>query len=257
MANGLKIDETKELIDDVKKDNKLKKYKRVFREYIVIFILMISIIVFQIVFISIQYNTVNFYKQNYKMNAASLYNLEKLLTKNDRRKIATSMIMKVALKYNSSFNEKTLVDVANLIYEIGELKYDIPVEEWIVLFTYESQWHIYAVSHKGAKGLGQLMPDTAQYIAKALDITWREDLTLFNPRENIRISMRYYFDLKARYKRPDIYISSYCWGGWRLNKFFKSNQKLSGIYREYIDGYKKKKSAVENLLGVKIEIDGL
>lgn len=257
MANGIKNDETKELIDDVKKDNKLKRYKTLFRDYIIIFILMILIIVFQVVFIVIQHNTVNFYKQNYKMNTASLYNLERLLTKNDRKKIATSMIMKVALKYNASFPEKLLSQVADLIYEIGELQYDIPVEEWIVLFTYESQWHIYAVSPKGAKGLGQLMPDTAQYIAKTLDITWREDLTLFNAKENIRISMRYYFDLKARYGRSDIYISSYCWGGWRLNKFFKSNQKLSGIYKEYLDGYKKKKRAVENILGIKINIEGL
>ena len=70
----------------------------------------------------------------------------------------------------------------------------IPEELFVRLVRQESGWNPGAVSHKGARGLAQLMPATARYLGVNPD----------DPRQNLEGGARY---LKEQYRR---------FGSWRL-----------------------------------------
>ena len=73
-------------------------------------------------------------------------------------------------------------------------KHDVPEDLFLRLVQRESGWNIYAVSSKGATGLAQLMPDTADRLG--VDIN--------DPQENLEGGARY---LKMMYDR---------FGTWKL-----------------------------------------
>jgi len=155
----------KSLVQGVKESKTLERYKEVMVRHKALIVVLALIILFQVFLIWNQYRQFSYYRASYKLNYLSVYNVEQTLTKKSRKKEAMQMVMKVALYYNPDWNERKLAGIAELIYEIGEQMYNIPTEEWILLFTTESEWYWRAVSKAGAKGLGQLMPVTALYLA--------------------------------------------------------------------------------------------
>lgn len=249
-----KLSDIRSLGEDIQLSEQLKKYKLIIKRY---FAPVVAFFIVVIVIIIGQWLQLKFYQNAYKLNYISVYNMEQTIVKKDRKKNAMLMISKVALKYNPKMNEITLANIAETIYDIGECKYDIPVEEWIILYTLESRWHIRAVSPAGAMGLGQLMPTTARMVAKILGIIWHGEPTLFNPVDNLKISMRYYFELKTTFKNPYYYIAAYAGGENAVGKFFKQKIKLSGDYKKYIKDLIIAKHQVEKILDKKIMISGI
>jgi soluble lytic murein transglycosylase len=67
------------------------------------------------------------------------------------------------------------------------------------LMRQESMLDKNAVSSAGAKGLLQLMPETAKTIARTLREPWLSDAKLFNPAFNIHYGGYYFKDLLARF----------------------------------------------------------
>lgn len=73
-------------------------------------------------------------------------------------------------------------------------KHGVPEDLFLRLVQQESGWNAGAVSNKGAKGLAQLMPDTASFLGVDID----------NPHQNLEGGARY---LKMMYSK---------FGNWRL-----------------------------------------
>jgi soluble lytic murein transglycosylase len=67
------------------------------------------------------------------------------------------------------------------------------------LIRQESMLDKNAMSAVGARGLMQIMPETAQHIARTLDEPWRAKNSLFNPDVNIRYGAFYYKQLLNRF----------------------------------------------------------
>lgn len=67
------------------------------------------------------------------------------------------------------------------------------------LMRQESMMDRNAVSVAGAKGLLQLMPETAKKIAKTLQEPWQSEAELFNPETNVRLGGYYFKDLLQRF----------------------------------------------------------
>jgi len=92
--------------------------------------------------------------------------------------------------------------------------YPLKYEEYIVEYASEYEVDPYmvsaviwaesgfdeeAVSHRGAVGLMQIMPDTGEWIAEKLDIAAYRDDMLFSPETNIRFGCWYYRFLSERF----------------------------------------------------------
>lgn len=84
----------------------------------------------------------------------------------------------------------------------------------------ESGFNPGAVSPKGAVGLMQLMPATAERYGLAADARRSLDQKLTDPKTNIRLGARYLRDLRALFPgKPDLVIASYNAGEGAVQKY--------------------------------------
>lgn len=86
----------------------------------------------------------------------------------------------------------------------------IPTDLLMALAWQESGWNNTVESHKGAYGIGQLMPATAVWIAT--DLIGRPELDRRNPEDNIRMSARYLRALLQRFGNETEAIGAYFQG---------------------------------------------
>ncbi|NLW17659.1 MAG: lytic transglycosylase domain-containing protein, partial [Firmicutes bacterium] len=68
----------------------------------------------------------------------------------------------------------------------------------------ESRWRVNAVSRKGAKGLMQLMPATAEWIAEKTGQGPVTEQDLFSPEINIQLGVSYLADLLTQFGDNEI-----------------------------------------------------
>lgn len=87
------------------------------------------------------------------------------------------------------------------------------------LINVESRFKIKAVSPVGARGLMQLMPGTAKYMAQKLKMPYSGEQALFDPFTNLTLGVNYLSLLRDKYKgkSPYFHIAAYNIGPGRLD----------------------------------------
>ena len=109
-------------------------------------------------------------------------------------------------------------------------KYNIDKVEVLSIIKAESDFKADAVSKKGAIGLMQLTPDTAQWCAKNLDMENVDESDLYVPEINIKLGVFYYNYLMQRYNNIDTAIAAYNGGMGNVDKWLKDkNYSDDGI----------------------------
>jgi hypothetical protein len=259
-------EEFEQLTNNIQKDKKIDKLNFLVTQRNFAIIIIILVIMIQFFIIGSQCNQSKIMKRQSKLQYLSSYKIEQKIMREGRKRNAMQMIMKIALYYQPNINEKLLARAAEMIYDVGECIYDIPVEEWILLYSLEGQWDKNAKSYANARGPGQLMYCIGELVASELGIKWRGVETLYNYMDNIRLSMRWYYKLKSRYIEPRYYLTAYNWGEDDIGQFcsrdkkgdFIRRKKITGKYRKYFyKDYVRTKKRVEKVLGVKFFIEGL
>lgn len=96
------------------------------------------------------------------------------------------------------------------IFERWAAANDIPVDLLMSLAWQESGWNTQAVSHKGAVGVGQIMPATGRWVAA--DLIGQPDLDTTIAEDNIRISARYLRWLLDYLGSEDLALAGYYQG---------------------------------------------
>jgi len=115
---------------------------------------------------------------------------------------------------------------------------------WSVMMS-ESAFRPYVESPVGARGLMQIMPDTATEVAKGLGVKGR--LNLFEPKINIPIGVAYLIELTNKF--PDYQaIASYNAGGNAVKRWLKRRSKWE--YDRFIEEipYKETRRYVQKVL---------
>lgn len=256
-----------ELITNVRKDKTINKLEHLVTQRNILLIAIIMVIIFLCVFSGVQCQQNAFYRKSMKLRYLSTYQVEQKIMQRDRKKDAMEMTMAIMLDYQPKLNERLCAEVAEMIYDTGERIYRVSVEEWNLLFSVESEWKRKALSPSGARGLGQLMPLIGRLMAKELGIHWRGVTTLYEYKNNVAMSMKWYHYLKAQYKVPELYITLYFWGEKHGGQFVKIDsqtgdvslkKKLYGKYRKYFyTTYPRIHKHLESILKCKIIIPGL
>ncbi len=77
------------------------------------------------------------------------------------------------------------------------------------LIRQESGFNRYAVSHRNAMGLMQILPSTARQVAKKHGIGYRGSHDLFDEEVNISIGIKYFETLIKKYKNVNYALSAY------------------------------------------------
>lgn len=111
----------------------------------------------------------------------------------------------------------------------------VPPSLVLSLIQVESNFRSNAVSHKGAKGLMQLMPATAEAIAVRKGLDWYGPQTLEDPKRNIEFALHYIVELRDRFRRPDLILVAYNLGPNALEKKIENGEDIPmGFYQKVI-----------------------
>ena len=118
--------------------------------------------------------------------------------------------------------------IANIIFQVSS-EYDYDPLAVASIIKVESYFNRKAQSNKGARGLMQLMPATAKYIAGKAGIKWLGLSKLNDPEYNIKLGITYFSYLKRKY-RGNIHhaLMAYNWGPGHLNSALR---KRKAIYK--------------------------
>jgi hypothetical protein len=102
---------------------------------------------------------------------------------------------------------------------------DLPVEFFARVIWQESRFNASAVSAKGAQGIAQFMPRTAD---------WRGLIDPFNPFDALKNSASYLHDLKAHFGNLGLAAAAYNAGPGRVSAFLASKRPLPDETRNYV-----------------------
>lgn len=155
------------------------------------------------------------------------------ISQDNIRRQAILKIKKIILKENPKISKETAFIYSKEIVNTLELHTDIEPELVTALIKQESNYNSNAVSHAGAQGLGQIMPQTADWICNKWNISHYDSIA-FDPIKNIRMTIWY---LNWLYKntsisKNDIELTLAYYNGGGKNAY---RYKL---YRKQKQGYK-------------------
>ncbi len=100
-------------------------------------------------------------------------------------------------------------------------KFEVAPEVVFSLIKVESNFNPYAVSGKGAIGLMQIMPATAEFIAQKLSVT---SYDLFNPQTNILFGVWYIKYLILRFEDLSVAVCAYNAGEGTVRIWLKKTE---------------------------------
>tara|TARA_B110000977_G_C11073089_1_gene490227 strand:+ start:911 stop:2923 length:2013 start_codon:yes stop_codon:yes gene_type:complete len=133
-----------------------------------------------------------------------------------------------AIVITEQWNDLTLRFPSDYIdlYNESAAKYQLPLELMLALSRQESLFSTDALSPSGAKGLMQLMPKTAKYIARVSNISYRYERQLYEAEKNIQLGTSYYRYLMDDFDNNRILsTSSYNAGPNRTRQWLKKSTR--------------------------------
>lgn len=96
------------------------------------------------------------------------------------------------------------------VFEYWAGRYGVPVDLLMAICYQESGWQAGIVSNKAAVGVGQLLPPTAQWVAR--DLAGMPSVDLYDAEQNIRVSARFLRWLVGFHGSESIAIAGYYQG---------------------------------------------
>ncbi len=103
--------------------------------------------------------------------------------------------------------------------------HNVPLEFFVRLIRQESNFDPYSVSHKGAQGIAQFMPDTAR---------WRGLTDPFEPQQALHESARWLGELRAQFGNLGLAAAAYNAGPRRVLEWLGGRGNLPGETRAYV-----------------------
>lgn len=135
------------------------------------------------------------------------------------KKIAEYMVIE-----DATISENELKNVATMIYKSSG-QYNLDYRLILAIMKIESNFKHDAVSSKGARGLLQVKPSHAKYIAQDIGIVWDGKKTLDEPDKNIKIGIHFFSELMGDFDNINLALHAYNMGPTRLRKIMSEKSK--------------------------------
>lgn len=144
-------------------------------------------------------------------------------------------IFKVIEDYQIGFNDQEKVKLANVI--MGECdKYGYDPLFLMGLILTESSMRRGQTSHKGARGLMQIMPFIGRDLAGATGTDWSDNQTLFDVETNIRFGSLHLFRQILEFESVEKGLLAYNHGETALRRRVRQNKPLPKKYLQLVIG---------------------
>lgn len=124
---------------------------------------------------------------------------------------------------NMTLKDKKLKIISEMVYK-ESTRYNLDYRLVLALMKIESNFRDDAVSEKGARGLLQVKPSVAKFIAEDVGIKWRGDETLDEPKENIRIGVHFFSKLIEDFQSTTMALHAYHVGPTRLREILNEDK---------------------------------
>ena len=122
------------------------------------------------------------------------------------------------------------------------LAHELPIELVLAVIQVESSGYNFAVSPVGAMGLMQLMPATAEGVARRIGLRRGGPPTLFDPVSNVQLGVLYLRELVDRYGSVTTALAAYNWGPTRIAERLRQGEPVPALYAQRVlSVYKKAK----------------
>lgn len=120
-------------------------------------------------------------------------------------------------------------------------KYNVDENLVFAILKTESNFNKYAVSKKGAMGISQLLPSTADYIAKMIGFS--KEINLFDEETSINLATYYLSYLSKKFSNEIEVVCAYNAGEGRVEKWLLNSQLTTKNipFKETKNYYKKVK----------------
>jgi soluble lytic murein transglycosylase len=103
----------------------------------------------------------------------------------------------------------------------------------VAVIRCESSFNNYAVSHVGAMGLMQVMPDTGNYLADKAGFKLQRHTNLFDSELNVELGTAYLADLIERFGSPERALVAYNAGPGLAKKILSKKEKRDRFMAGY------------------------
>ena len=138
---------------------------------------------------------VNVFSFNFDLNTTSIENsinrISDMVVIQNQKYIIIEKIERIVKYENKAIDDREIHEIANEIYT-QNLKYEnLNIDLICATITQESRWNSRELSQAGAKGLMQLMPYTASFLAEELGIKISSFEELYNSVINIKLGCKY------------------------------------------------------------------
>jgi soluble lytic murein transglycosylase len=145
-------------------------------------------------------------------------------SKNVRQDRIVEKIAEYMEDEDATVREEELTDVARIILKESK-RHDLDYRLVLAIIKVESNFKHDAVSSRGARGLLQVKPSHAKYIAQNLGIEWLGVKTLDEPTKNIRIGVHFFSKLIDDYDSVNMALNAYNMGPTRLREIMLEKSK--------------------------------
>ena len=154
-----------------------------------------------------------------------------------KKQEAISKIIDYIQDENVALEDEELRTISERVYDESK-RCNIDYRLVLALMKIESNFRYNAVSKRGARGLMQVKPSLAKYIAENVGIGWQGDKTLDEPEKNIKIGVHIFSKLIEDFQGINMALHAYHVGPTRLREILtkkKTPQKhyLNLVLDEY------------------------
>jgi soluble lytic murein transglycosylase len=126
---------------------------------------------------------------------------------------------------NIRLQEDTLKRMATTVYDESQL-YELDYRLILAVMKVESNFRNEVVSRRGARGLMQIKPALAKYIAKDAGVSWRDNNCLSEPEKNIKLGVYHLSQLMDDFKDMAVALHAYNTGPAKVKgKLFQENSE--------------------------------
>jgi soluble lytic murein transglycosylase len=147
--------------------------------------------------------------------------------------LQTTVLVREFLERNRIRLERARIDhIARSVHE-ASARFQLPPEMILAVIRIESAFNPDALSHKGAVGLMQILPSTAEEIARELQMEWRGADLLRDPAANIAMGAYYLTKLIGQFEDVAVALAAYNHGPGRI-------AQLTGAKADLPMGYSSK-----------------
>jgi soluble lytic murein transglycosylase len=147
----------------------------------------------------------------------------------------TQMIERHLQDGRTNLSSEQIPSLARLLYEEANF-YGIDYRLVLAIMAVESNYRNDAVSPAGARGIMQIQPILASFVAKVGGIPYEGVLDLFDPENNVRFGLYYLSWLSATFKNTNEVLLAYNVGHNRARKLLAHAGDADSSYTRRVMG---------------------